>query len=64
MNDEFKQVVKIFNGLAAEGAFAEELQEEVEKVKASNEWRREYMTLQILLDETMAEARKEGLAEG
>lgn len=64
VNDEFKQVVKIFNGLAAEGAFAEELQEEVEKVKSSNEWRREYMTLQILLDETMAEARKEGLAEG
>ena len=64
VNEEFKQVVKIFNGLAAEGVFAEELQEEVERVKASDEWRREYMTLQILLDETMAEAREEGLAEG
>lgn len=64
VNDEFKQVMDIFNGLTAEGEFAEELQDEVERIKASEEWRREYMTLQILLDETMAEAREEGLAEG
>jgi len=64
VDEEFKQVMKIFNGLAVEGSFAKELQDEVEKVKASKEWRREYMTLQILLDETMAEGRAEGLEEG
>ena len=56
VDKEFKQVMKIFNGLAAEGDFAEELQQEVDRIKASEEWRREYMTLQILLDDT----RKEG----
>ena len=60
VDKEFKQVMKIFNGLAAEGDFAEELQQEVDRIKASEEWRREYMTLQILLDDT----REEGCAEG
>ena len=46
--------------MAAEGDFAEELQQEVNRIKASEEWRREYMTLQILLDDT----REEGCAEG
>ena len=64
VDEEFKQVMNIFNGLAAEGAFAEELQDEVERVKASEEWRREYMTLQVLLDDTREEARAEGRAEG
>ena len=50
----------VFNGLAAKGKFAENLQREVERVKASEEWRREYMTLQIFLDDTMAEGRAEG----
>ncbi|MBO5470599.1 MAG: Rpn family recombination-promoting nuclease/putative transposase, partial [Lachnospiraceae bacterium] len=46
VDEEFKQVMQIFNGLQAEGDFAEELQQEVERVKLSEEWRREYMTLQ------------------
>lgn len=57
VSDEFCQVMKIFNGLIAEGEFAEELQQEVDRVKASEEWRREYMTLQVLLDDTREEAR-------
>ena len=64
VDKEFKQVMKIFNGLAAEGDFAEELQQEVDRIKASEEWRREYMTLQILLDDTREEAREAGRAEG
>lgn len=60
VTDEFKQIMDVFNGLAAKGKFAENLQREVERVKASEEWRREYMTLQILLDDTMAEGRAEG----
>lgn len=64
VSDEFRQTMNVFNGLVAEGKFPENLQQEVERVKASDEWRREYMTLQILLDERMAEAREEGLVEG
>ena len=56
--------MKIFNGLAAEGAFVEELQREVDRVKSSEEWRREYMTLQVLLDDTKKDAYSEGLAKG
>ncbi len=64
VNEEFKQVMKIFNGLAAEGEFVEELQREVDRVKSSEEWRREYMTLQVLLDDTKKDAYSEGLAKG
>ncbi len=60
VDEEFKQVMQIFNGLQAEGDFAEELQQEVERVKLSEEWRREYMTLQVLLDDTKREGYKEG----
>ena len=64
VDEEFKQVMQIFNGLQAEGDFAEELQQEVERVKLSEEWRREYMTLQVLLDDTKREGYKEGNREG
>lgn len=62
VNEEFKQVMKIFNGLAAEGELVEELQREVDRVKSSEEWRREYMTLQVLLDDTKKDAYSEGQA--
>ncbi len=64
VDEEFKQVMQIFNGLQAAGDFAEELQQEVERVKLSEEWRREYMTLQVLLDDTKREGYKEGNREG
>ena len=61
VSDEFCQVMKIFNGLIAEGEFAEELQQEVDRVKASEEWRREYMTLYEKELEAMAAGRQEGI---
>ena len=46
------------------GGFAAELQKEVEKVKLSREWRREYMTLQIYVDDIRREEREAGRQEG
>ena len=64
VDEEFRQIMDVFNGLAADGDFAEELQQEVDRVKASEEWRHEYMTLQVLLDDTRKEAHEAGRAEG
>ena len=46
------------------GGFAAELQKEVEKVKLSRDWRREYMTLQIYVDDIRREEREAGRQEG
>ena len=45
----------MFNGLIAKGRFVEELQQEVDRVKLSRDWRREYMKLQILLNDSKRE---------
>lgn len=55
VTEEFKQVMRMFNGLIAEGNFVEELQQEVDRVKLSKDWRREYMKLQILLNDSKRE---------
>ncbi|MGN0154001.1 MAG: Rpn family recombination-promoting nuclease/putative transposase [Lachnospiraceae bacterium] len=64
VDEEFRQVMKIFNGMEANGAFAEALQQEVIRVRSSEKWRREYMTLQIFMDDARKEERKLGRAEG
>ena len=55
VTEDFKQVMRMFNGLIAEGNFVEELQQEVDRVKLSKDWRREYMKLQILLNDSKRE---------
>lgn len=60
VTEEFKQVMRMFNGLIAEGNFVEELQQEVDRVKLSKDWRREYMKLHVLLDDT----KREGIIQG
>ena len=52
--------MRMFNGLIAEGNFVEELQQEVDRVKLSKDWRREYMKLHVLLDDT----KREGIIQG
>lgn len=64
IDDEFREVLNFFNGLSPQGEFAKELQAEVEKVKSSEKWRREYMTLEIFMDDARREERKAGRAEG
>ena len=56
--------MRMFNGLIAEGNFVEELQQEVDRVKLSKDWRREYMKLHVLLDDTKREGFAEGLTKG
>ena len=64
VDEEFKQVMDFFNGQETEGTFARELEHQVAQVKASEKWRREYMTLQIFMDDARKEERKLGRAEG
>lgn len=64
VDEEFKQIMRLFNGLVADGEFAQELQQEVSRVKASEKWRREYMTLQIFMDDARKEERQLGREEG
>lgn len=67
MNDidvEFQQLMDFFNGLEPKGSFANALQAEVSKVKKSQEWRREYMTLEIFMEDARREERKIGREEG
>ena len=64
IEEEFQNLMDFFNGMAPKGTFANALQAEVSKVKKSQEWRREYMTLQILLDDARREERKIGREEG
>lgn len=64
VSEEFKQVMKVFNGLEADGEFAEALQQEVFRVRLSEKWRREYMTLQIFMEDARKEERRLGREEG
>jgi predicted transposase/invertase (TIGR01784 family) len=60
----FQDVMNFFNGFAPQGVFAKQLQEEVKRVKESEKWRREYMTLEIFMDDARTEERKIGREEG
>ncbi|MDE6433398.1 MAG: hypothetical protein K2L07_04140 [Lachnospiraceae bacterium] len=51
-NEEFQELMDFFNGMTPRGAFTNALQKEVSRVKASQEWRREYMTPNELLSDT------------
>lgn len=64
IDEELQELMDFFNGMAPQGAFAQALQEEVTRVKASQEWRREYMTLQIFMDDARREERKIGREQG
>ena len=64
IEEEFQNLMDFFNGMSPKGSFANALQAEVSKVKKSQEWRREYMTLQILMDDARREERKIGREEG
>ncbi len=64
IGEEFQNLLDFFNGMAPKGIFPNALQAEVSKVKKSQEWRREYMTLQIFMDDARREERKIGREEG
>ena len=64
INEDFQELMDFFNGKTPRGAFSIALQEVVSRVKASLELRREYMTLQIFMDDARREERKIGREEG
>ena len=68
VDEEFKQVMRIFNGMTVDGGFAEKLQKEVTYIKESGKWRWEYMILRNFMNDVRKEARRllreEGLQEG
>lgn len=68
MTDALKKFLNFLINGEAEDSFTKDLKENVEKAKCSEEWRSEFMTLAMKLDEERevgrAEGRAEGLAEG
>lgn len=68
IDEEFQELMDFFNGMEPKGDFANALQAEVSRIKEGQEWRWEYMTLQVFMDDARREERKigreEGIAEG
>ena len=61
---ELRDFLQYVEKKVAEGVFAKELDQEVQRVKNEEETRREYMTLAMEIKRQRAEAREEALAEG
>lgn len=64
IDEEFRQMLEYFNGRTASGVFVDDLKREVNRIRASEEWRREFMTLEIFLNDERKIARKLGQEEG
>ena len=64
ISPELQDVLDYFNGLPARGGFARELEDEVWRVKQNKEWRREYMTLEMIKKEEFEEGMEIGLQRG
>lgn len=63
VSDDLKDFLKSVNGEYTNSDFSVKIKGEVDKVKRSEEWRREYMTLYLHEQEIKAKARKEGKLE-
>lgn len=64
VSDDLKEFLKCINGEYTSSDFSAKIKSEVNKIKRSEEWRREYMTLYLHEQEIKAEAHKEGIKEG
>lgn len=64
VSEEMKAFLNYLSKQTVESPFVERLDREVQRVKENKEWRREYMTLQMKLDEVYEEAREAGKEEG
>ncbi len=64
ISDELKAFLNYLSTKTVESDFVERLDQEVKRVRKNRKWRREYMTLQMKLDEVFEEAREDGLREG
>lgn len=64
VSDDLKDFLNCINGVFSSSEFSDKIKNEVDKVKRSEEWRREYMTLYLHEQEIKRESREEGRKEG
>ena len=64
VSEDLKDFLNCINGVFSSTEFSDKIKYEVEKVKRSEEWRREYMTLYLHEQEIKRESREEGIKEG
>ena len=53
VSDEVKELLEYIGGAKPQSQLTKSLDEEVEKVKSNEEWRREYMTMKMLINESV-----------
>ena len=53
VSDEVKELLEYIGGAKPQSQLTRSLDEEVEKVKSNEEWRREYMTMKMLINESV-----------
>lgn len=63
VDEDFKELMKFFNGEFATGGIAKAMQDEVDNVKKKEEWRAEYMTMLEIEREKYREGKEEGREE-
>ena len=59
-----KDLLKYINGENVNNDFINKINEKVAKIKSNDEWRREYMTLEMKLKEVSEEAFEDGFQDG
>ena len=63
-NEKIKDILGYIDTGKTESEFTKQLEESVNKVKSNGEWRRKYMSFDMILMEEKQEAREEGREEG
>ena len=63
-NEKIKDILGYIDTGKAESRFTKQLDEGVNKVKSNGEWRRKYMSFDMILMEEKQEAKEEGRQEG
>lgn len=63
-DEEFLELMKLFNGELPKAGIAKEMQNEVDNIKKKEEWRVEYMTMMELERERYREGMEQGVSQG
>ena len=63
-DEEIREFLKYVNGEKSDSAFVKEIEDRVAQIKASEEWRLEYMTLLMREQEIWEEAEEKGREMG
>ena len=63
-NENIKAFLKYINGQKEDNEFINKINEKVEKIKQNKEWRREFMTFEMKLNETFEQGLKQGVEQG